>query len=331
MKDEGAFLASLFVAGLFSVAVLGSPSATAQGFKPNRPVEIVTHTGPGGGGDVVARSIATTLEKENLLPVRMNVINKPGGSGAAATAYMAEKKGDTHTLGLFTSLWLSGPLASKESRIHFHEMTPIARLITDASMIAVKADSPYKTVAEFIEAAKKAPGKMKQAGGSIDARDNLVRILLQRSTGASWSYIPFPAGSDRIAAVLGGHVDIYIPDIPEAKDHVRSGSLRMLAQATERRMVAYSNVPTLREAGYSIPVVGSMRGIVGPPGISRDVVEYWENVFERMVKTPSWRKYLEENQVEDGFQKGAALTRSAEEFIAQRREIFKEAGIQTYR
>src|SRR4030095_11668843 len=172
MKDEGALLASLFVAGLFSVAVLGAPSAAAQGFKPNRPVEIVTHTGPGGGGDVVARFIATTLAKENLLPVRTNVINKPGGSGAVATAYMAEKRGDTHTLGLFTSLWLSGPLASKESRIHFHEMTPIARLITDASMIAVKADSPYKTVAEFIEAAKKAPGKMKQAGGSIDARDN---------------------------------------------------------------------------------------------------------------------------------------------------------------
>lgn len=328
---ESQAMTPLSVVLLFILAAIGAGPSAAQGYKPTRPVEIVTHTGPGGGGDVVARFIATTLEKENLLPVRMNVLNKPGGSGAAATAYMAEKKGDTHTLALFTSLWIAGPLISKESRTQFHEMTPIARLMTDASMIAVKADSPYKTVAEFIDAAKKAPGKLKQAGGSIDARDNLVRILLQRSTGASWTYIPFPAGADRIAAVLGGHVEVYIPDIPEAKDYVRSGSLRMLAQLTERRMAAYPNVPTAREAGFNIPVVGSMRGMLGPPGTPRDVVEYWENVFERMVKTPTWRKYLEENQVDDAFQKGANLARSAEEFIAQRREIFKEAGIQTHR
>jgi putative tricarboxylic transport membrane protein len=99
----------------------------------------------------------------------------------------------------------------------------------------------------------------------------------------------------------------------------------------ERRMAAYPNVPTLQEAGYNIPIVRSMRGIVAPPGVARDVVEYWENVFARMVKTETWRKYLEENQVEDGYLKGAELARSAVEFIAQRREIFKEAGIQTYR
>src|SRR5688572_8222245 len=302
-------LSVLTIEVVILLAAAGTLPAGAQGYKPARPVEIVTHTGPGGGGDVVARFIATTLEKENLLPVRMHVLNKPGGSGAAAVAYMAEKKGDTHTLGLFTSLWIGGPLISKESRMQFHEMTPIARLITDASMIAVKADSPYKTVAEFLDAAKKAPGKLRQAGGSIDARDNLVRILLQRSTGASWTYIPFPAGADRIAAVLGGHVEVYIPDIPEAKDYVRAGSLRMLAQLTERRMAAYPNVPTGREAGLTIPVVGSMRGVVGPPGMPRDAVEYWENVFERMVKTATWRKYLEENQVDDGFQKGAGLAR----------------------
>ena len=313
------------------VALCAALPAAAQGYKPARPIEFVVHTGPGGGGDVVARFIATTIEKENLLPVRMHVLNKSGGSGAVASAYLAERQGDTHTLGFFTSLWIGGPLTSREARVQFHELTPIARLMTDAAMIAVKSESSYKTVAEFIEAAKKSPGKLKQAGGSIEARDNLLRILLQRSTGASWAYIPFPAGGDRIAAVLGGHVDVYIPDVPEAKDYVRAGSLRMLAQIAERRMAAYPDVPTLREAGYNIPIVRSMRGVIAPPGIPREAVEYWEKVFERMVKTDTWRRYLEENQVEDGFQKGAPLARSAEEFIAQRREIFKEAGIQTYR
>lgn len=167
------------VALLFSLAATGAIPVAAQGFKPTKPLELVTHTGPGGGGDVVARFISQAIDKEKLLPVRMQVINKPGGSGAVAAAYLVEKKGDTHTLAFFTGLWIGGPLTSREARVQFHE--------------------------------------------------------------------------------------------------------------------------------------------------------YWENLFERLSKTDTWRKYLEENQVEDGFQKGADLARSAEEFIAQRREIFKEAGIPMYR
>jgi putative tricarboxylic transport membrane protein len=303
----------------------------AQGYKPSKPIELVTHTGPGAGGDVAARFLASALEKEKLIPVRVQVVNKPGGSGAVAASYIVERKGDTHLLAYFTSLWIGGPLTSKEARTQFHDLTPVARLIIDPAGIAVKADSPYKTVADFIEAAKKAPGKLRQAGGSIDARDNLYRQMIQRSTGTSWTYIPFPAGGERIAAVMGGHAEVYIPDMGEVREYLRNGSMRLLAQMADKRMPAYPNVPLLREAGYDIPVVGSMRGIVAPPDVPREVVEYWEGVFEKLSRTATWRKYLEENQIEDGFQKSAELAQSANAFIAQRREIFKLAGIQTYR
>jgi putative tricarboxylic transport membrane protein len=305
--------------------------AHAQGYKPSKPIELVTHTGPGGGGDVAARFLAAALEKEKLLPVRVQVVNKPGGSGAVAASYIVERKGDTHLLAYFTSLWIGGPLTAKEARTQFHDLTPVARLIIDPAGIAVKADSPYKTVADFIEAAKKAPGKLRQAGGSIDARDNLYRLMIQRSTGTSWTYIPFPAGGERIAAIMGGHAEVYIPDMGEVREYLRNGSMRLLAQMSDKRMSAYPNVPLLREAGVDVPVVGSMRGIVAPPDVPRDVVEYWEQVFEKLAKTATWRKYLEENQIEDGFQKSAELAQSAVAFIAQRREIFKLAGIQTYR
>ena len=331
MRNRSSFVIPLTGNLFFLLAAIGAGPGAAQGFNPAKPVEIVTHNGPGGGGDLASRFIASTLEKEKLVPVRLHVLNKTGGNGAVAAAYVAEKKGDTHTLAFFTSLWIGGPLTSKESRVQFHELTPIARLILDPIVVAVKSDSPYRTLDEFIDAARKAPGKLKQAGGSVEARDNLIRMLLQRSTGVTWTYIPFPAGGERVAAVLGGHADIYIPDIQEVREYLRNGSMRLLAQVTDRRMPAYPGVPTAREAGYNIPVVGSMRGVAAPPGIPRAAAEYWENVFERLVKTEAWRKYLKENQVEDGFQKGAELARSAVEFIAQRRQIFKEAGIQTYR
>ena len=315
---------------LFALLVAVLPAA-AQGWKPSKPIELVTHTGPGGGGDVAARFVAAALEQEKLIPVRVQVVNKSGGNGAVAGSYLVERKGDTHTLGYFTSLWIGGPLTRKEARTQFQDYTPVARLIRDPAVIAVKADSPYRTVADFIEAARKSPGKLKQAGGSIDARDNLYRLLLQRTTGTSWAYIPFPAGGERIAAIMGGHADVYIPDMGEVREYLRNGSMRLLAQMAEKRMAAYPDVPLLREAGFDVPVVGSMRGIVAPPDVPREVVEYWEGVFERLTKTATWRKYLEDNQIEDGFQKSAALAQSANEFIAQRREIFRIAGIQTYR
>src|SRR5688572_16608268 len=100
MAPKIAFLIALSIAG----------SAFAQGFKPTRPVEVVVHTGPGGGSDLLARAVVAMIEQEKLVPVRMQVVNKPGGSGALAPAYLAEKAGDAHTLGFFTGVWLTNPM-----------------------------------------------------------------------------------------------------------------------------------------------------------------------------------------------------------------------------
>ena len=320
----GSWLAAMAAIGMCGLAA-------AQGYKPTKPVEFLVHTGPGGGNDVLARAVSGIIEKEKLLPVRTIVVNKPGGGGAVATAHMMERKGDTHLVGFFTALWISAPLSSKEARVQFKELTPIASLVSDPAVIVVKADSPYKTLSEFIEAAKKTPGQLRQAGGSIESRDNLTRLVLQKLTGASWSYIPFPAGGERVAALLGGHAQLYVADVGEVREYMRNGSMRVIAQLPEKRLASLPDVPTLSEAGYKIPEIKSIRGAVGPPGIGKDVVEYWENIFERLSKSDAWRKYLADNNTENAFAKSAQLAVDAEEFIAQRRIIYKEAGIPMYR
>ena len=312
-------------------AMVAVTPAVAQGFTPTRPVEVVVHTGPGGGSDVLARAIAVIVEKEKLLPVRLQVVNKPGGVGAVAAAYLAEKRGDQNTLGLFTGVWLQTPLVSAEAKITLRDLTPIARLVLEPAVIAVKADAPYKTLGDFIEAAKKNPGQLKQSGGSITSRDNVVRQLLQKTTGARWAFISFPGGGERIAALLGGHVDIMVIEPEEAGEHIRAGNMRVLAQVTERRLPKYSDVPTLREAGFDVPVVPQVRGVVAPPGIPTENIEYWETFFRRLTRTPSWKKYITDNQFEDGYQNSAELTKFYDRFTAQMREIFKDAGVKTVR
>src|SRR3954470_7145730 len=159
---------SIAIAALCAAA-LGSANA----YKPTRPVEVVVHTGPGGGSDLLARAVATMIEKERLLPVRLQVVNKTGGGGAVAAAYLAEKARDQNTIGFFTGVWLTGPLTSAEAKVTLRDLTPIARLVLEPALIAVKADAPYKTLADFINAAKQNPGQLKQSGGSVTSRDNV--------------------------------------------------------------------------------------------------------------------------------------------------------------
>src|ERR671925_338160 len=135
---------SLFV--LLTVWFLAAFQAplSAQAFKPTRPVEAVVHTGPGGGSDIFARAIADMMEKENLLPQRLQVVNKSGGGSAVAMAYLAEKKGETHTLGFFTGVWVTNPLTTAEAKVTVKDLTPIIRLVLEPAVVAVKAGSPYK-------------------------------------------------------------------------------------------------------------------------------------------------------------------------------------------
>ncbi len=311
-------------------AALAAAPAWAQ-FKPTKPVEFIVHTGPGGGADVLARFITQTIEKENLAPVRFTVTNKTGGGGLTAMAYVVEKKGDTHAIAVFTGNWLTNPLTRAEARFTIKDMTPVSRLVLEPALIAVKADSPFKTLKDFLDEAKAKPKTLKQSGGSRTSRDNVVRQLLMKNTGADWAYISFPGGGERIAALLGGHVNMMVIEPQEAGEHIKAGNMRVIAQVSDKRLAGYPNVPTIKEAGYDIPNVPQVRGIVMPPGVAPDVVAYYEDLFLRLSKTATWRKYLDEQQFVDGYQKSAELAKFFDEFTDQMRGILKEAGTKVVR
>lgn len=315
---------------LAAAAVAAYPAA-AQGFKPTRPIEFVVHTGPGGGNDVLARAIAVIVEKEGLLPVRMQVVNKTGGGGLAAMAYLVEKKGETHTIALFANTWFTVPAMRAEAKVTMSDLTPIVRLVVEPAVIAVKNDAPYRSLKDFIEAAKQRPGELKQSGGSIGSRDWVMRQLLMKNTGANWTFISFPAGGERIAALLGGHVNMMVIEPQEAGEHIRSGNMRVLAQVADRRLPPFPNVPTLKEAGFDVPAYAVIRGATAPPGIPPEAVAYWEDFFSRLVQTPSWKKYLADNLFEDGFQKGAELAKFMQQFPEQIRSILVDAGVKVAR
>jgi putative tricarboxylic transport membrane protein len=323
-------------ARLFSIIVVVITAvplgfAGSQEFKPSKQIEAVVHTGPGGGSDLLARAIAELLQKEKLITQRMQVVNKPGGGPAVAMSYLAEKKGETHTIGFFTGVWVTNPLTTAEATVTVKDLTPIVRLVLEPAVIAVKADSPYKNMKDFIDAAKKNPKQLAQSGGTITSRDNLMRLLIQKSTGTQWNFISFPSGGERISNLLGGHVQMMVIEPQEAGEQIRAGNLRVIASLTEKRLASLPNVPTLKEQGVDVPLIPQARGVVAPPGVSREVVQYWEGVFDRFDKTATWKQYLEQNQFEEGYLKGLPLSKFFDDLTVQMRDVLKEAGAKVVR
>ena len=300
-------------------------------FEPTKPVEVVVHTGPGGGSDIFARAITEMIQKEKLVPQRLQVVNKSGGGSAVAMSYLAEKKGDTHTIGFFTGVWITNPLTRKEASVMVKDLTPIARLVLEPAVVAVKADSPYKSMKDFVEAAKKNPGQLKQSGGSVTGRDNLVRLVIEKATGAKWVFVSFPGGGERIANLLGGHVQMMVMEPQEAGEHIKAGNLRVIAALTEKRLPAFPDVSTIKEQGIDIPIIPQARGVLAPPAVGADVVQYWQGVFGKFVKTPAWKKYLSDNQFEDGYLTGNDLNKFFDDLTVQMRGILKEAGVKVVR
>src|SRR5262245_58981866 len=317
--------------GTASALVVGAASPAFAQFKPARPIEFVVHGGPGSGNDVFARTLTTIIDHEKLLPVRMQVVNKPGGGSTTAAAYVVSKKGDPHVIACFTNVWLVDPLVQEAATNKLVDMSPIARLVVEPALVVVRADSPFKTLADFINAAKEKPGALKWSGGSITSRENLVRQLLMKATGARWAFISFPSGGERIAALLGGHVDMMIVDPSEAGEQVRAGKLRTITQVNDRRLPGFPDVPTIKEAGYDIPNVPQMRGVVGAPGMSADAVAYYEDLFLKASKTPAWQKFLNESQLDGEFVKAAELKPFFTKFEGELREILKAAGAKIVR
>jgi putative tricarboxylic transport membrane protein len=202
------------------------------------------------------------------------------------------------------------------------------RLVLEPTIAVVRADAPYRTLADFVAEAKRRPGELRQAGGSVTAIESLTGLLIQSATGAKWTFISTPAVRDRMINLVEGKVDIVIPQPQDANEHIAAGRVRPVAAFTEQRLRVLPDVPTLREQGIQAPIIANVRGILAPPDTAPAAAAYWEDFFARLAKTASWRRYVEDNQVEDVLMRGAGMPSFFDEQIGVMRSVLRQAGVE---
>jgi len=312
------FLVVLFVA-------IGAGNALGAGKYPEKPVTIIIHASAGGGSDIFARTMASAIEKDKLLPQPMVIENKPGGSGAIAFAYVAGKKKDPYYLVTAVTSFLTTPLMGK-SPVGLKDFTPIANFAMDEYMLMVNAKSKYKSVKEIIADAKANPKKLTVGGTQLGSSDSICAYLIEKAAGVQFNYIVFNGGGEVNAALLGGHIDIAVANPGEALELYKANKVRLLGVFAEKRLAGAPEVPTLKEQGVNAIYVQN-RGLCAPADIPADARKVLEEAFLKYTKTETFKKYCKDNMLSEAWLDGPAFGKFLDEWNGKYAVILKDMNL----
>jgi putative tricarboxylic transport membrane protein len=294
------------------------PNVPASNWKPDRPVEFVVQAAAGGGSDIFARTLAKIMATEKIVTVPINVVNKPGGSGAVAYSYLRTKRGDPHVIATATSSYLTTPIQG-HSPVTYKDFTNSAVLCVEDYVAVVRAESPYKTLKELVEAARKKPNGIRIGGSSVGSSDNIIENRLEKAAGIQLNYIVFQSGGEVNAALLGGSVDMASPNPSEAAQLITAGRLRPLAMFSPERLEKWPNVATAREQGFNV-TLEQHRGVVAAGGLTKDQELFWQNAMVKLFQSPDFKKYMSEN----GLRPLLKVGEDSDKYVAEQNQFYTE-------
>ena len=322
------FLTAAAAAGLISL-----PFA-AGAWEPTKNVEFIIPAGTGGGADQMARAIQGIVAKHGLMKQSLLPINKAGGAGAEGFLDVKNASGEPHKIIITLSNLFTTPLATGVP-FNWRDLTPVQMLALDNFVLWVNAKTPYKTPKEYIEAAKKAgAGKMKMGGTGAKQEDQIITAAIEQRTGVKFTYIPFKGGGAVATQLVGGHVDSSVNNPIEAVAQWRGGNLRPLCVFDQKPLaykekvtkdMAWADIPVCKQAGLDVDYL-MLRGIFMPPGVTQEHVQYYLDLFKKVMATPEWKKLMEEGAFNTTALAGKAYADWVAKEEQRHRELMKAAG-----
>ncbi|TDO11839.1 putative tricarboxylic transport membrane protein [Mycobacterium sp. BK086] len=262
---------------------------------------------PGGGYDLTARTAVKIMEDQDITG-RVEVFNVLGAGGTVAMARLMNERGNDDLM-MTMGLGVVGATYTNGSKIKASDATALAKLIEDPGAIFVPADSPFKTVADFVAAWKADPSKITIGGGSSPGGpDHLFPMELAKAVGVEpkrVNFVTYDGGGDLLTALLGKKITVGTSSPGELIDQIEAGQLRVLAVSSEQRVQGVDS-PTLKEAGIDL-TFANWRGVLAPPGISDTAKQQMVKVLEEMHGTQQWRDALAKNGWTDAFVTGPAF------------------------
>ncbi len=256
-----------------SLAMLSVLPAHAQDAYPSKPIALIVPFPPGGVADIVARPAADAMSRVLNAPIVIE--NKAGAGGAIGMAYVAKAKPDGYTLLLALSsisiLPEADRITGRAPMFQLDQLVPIARLTADPTVLAVRADSPWKTLQDFVADAKKRPGAITYGSSGNYGTMHVPMEMFASSAGVKMLHVPYTGAGPAVIGLLGGNIDAVASGPSTIIQHVKAGKLRVLASWGDKRLASLPDVPTLTESGYEA-VFFQWSGLFAPAGTPEPVI-----------------------------------------------------------
>ena len=311
------------------VLLAGACGAFAQEWTPDKPVELIAPNAPGGGSDRIGRMMIKIIQDRRLVPVPVNLVNKPGGGSAVAYNYVNQHPGNGHFLVMASRSLLTNNITGYGPS--YTELTPVARLFDEYIAVTVKPVSPIRTGKDLISFVKKDPTALSFGiATSLGSPNHSGVAAAMKVAGidiTKTKNVIFTSGGQATTALLGGHIDVVPVSVGFAASLMRNKQVRLIAVTSPQRLPGIlKDVPTWREQGYDA-VVAQWRILVGPKGMAPAQVAYWESVMRRLMEADDWKKELEDNFWVANFQPGIEARKFLDRDYEDARAFMAELGL----
>jgi len=287
-------LALAACSSLLAATPMGALAQSAADY-PARPIELVVPFGAGGGTDVLARVFVEAAKKHVNQPI--TVLNKPGASGGIGLAEVVAAKPDGYKIAMVT---VEMAIIPHMGIVKFtpDDFTPILRLNADPVVLTVRAEAPWNTVEEFVEAAKKSKDPMKFGNAGTGGLSHLAAAALGQKIGVDFTHVPFQGNAPAVVALLGGHIDAVTSSPSEVSAYVTSGKLRTLGVFGDQRVkgAGFDRVPTLKERKIDLSM-GTWRGLAGPKNLPADVMSKLSEITLKTANEPAVKEAMEKQNL----------------------------------
>ncbi|MFC3814481.1 Bug family tripartite tricarboxylate transporter substrate binding protein [Lysobacter sp. GCM10012299] len=323
---------SLFRVLLPAVAAVSMLLSAHAAADPSRP-ECIAPASPGGGFDLTCKLAQTGLVEAKALARPMRVTYMPGGVGAVAyNTVVAQRPADGNVITAFSSGSLLNIAQGKFGRYDENAVRWLAAVGTSYGAIAVRSDSPYKTLGDLMAALKKNPGKVViGSGGTVGSQDWMQTAMLAKAAGISpkqLRYVALEGGGDITTALLGGHIQVGSTDISDSMPQVKAGKMRILAVLSDKRLTRpeMTSIPTAKEQGYDV-VWQVARGFYVGPKVSAQDYAYWRAAFDRLLASKDFARLREQRELFPLALTGPQLDAYVKKEVARYRQLAREFGL----
>jgi tripartite-type tricarboxylate transporter receptor subunit TctC len=317
-----------FIVGTSAAAAAVSAGASfAQEAYPTRPVTIINAFPPGGANDLITRPMAAALETALKQPVVVET--KAGAAGAVGAQVAAAAKPDGYSL-LSHNNGLAGyaevdKLFDRQPKFTRADFIPLARLSADPVLLLVNAQQPYKTLEEFVAAAKQDPSKIVYSSGGLYGASHLPMAMFERALGVKMRHLPTNGGGPAVTALLGNNAFASTQTVQASIQHVKAGKLRALASFGSQRSKSLPDVPTLKERGMDI-VYYLWVGLFAPKGTPAAVIKTLADAADKAGESPMFKDAIAKIGLEPGFQGRAEFTKFWDQDSKQSDEAVRSIG-----